>query len=128
MNAKGTQRSRPATSKPGSHSQRGSSRTPQDYKAGKVPAERVARLEALPGWVWDVLAARWETHYNALAAYVAREGHARVPSGHHEGEVKLGTWVIAQRQAHRKAELTTTRTERLEAQPGWIWQARDRRP
>ena len=96
----------------------------QDHKAGKVPADRAARLDALPGWTWDVLATRWEQHYAALEAFIARVGHARVPSGHLEGDIKLGSWVIVQRQAHRKAALDDERAQRLERLPGWVWNAR----
>jgi hypothetical protein len=98
----------------------------QDHKAGKVPQDRAERLEALPGWTWDVLAARWEEHFAGLQAYAAREGHARVPTGHLEEGLKLGSWVIVQRQAHRRDVLTAERTARLEAVAGWVWVARTR--
>jgi hypothetical protein len=97
----------------------------QEHKAGKVPADRVQRLEGLPGWAWDVLAARWEDHFAALEAFVAREGHARVPTTHHEGPVRLGPWVIAQRQSNRKEELGPERSARLSDVPGWVWDTRD---
>lgn len=96
----------------------------QDHKAGKVPVDRRQRLEALPGWTWDVLAARWEEHFAALEVFAGREGHARVPSEYFEGMAKLGRWVIVQRQQRRKGELSADRVQRLEAVPGWLWDAR----
>jgi hypothetical protein len=75
-----------------------------------------------------VLATRWEQHYTALEAFTARVGHARVPSEHLERDLKLGKWVIVQRQQHRKAALDDTRTQRLEALPGWVWNARKGAP
>ena len=97
----------------------------QDHKAGKVPAERAARLEQLPGWAWDVLEARWEEHFDALTQFCGREGHARVPSAHLEDGRKLGSWVIAQRQNFRVDTLSAQRTSRLSQMPGWTWDARD---
>jgi hypothetical protein len=88
-----------------------------------VPADRVTLLEALPGWTWDVLAARWEERFAALEAFSAREGHVRVPSDHNEGAVKLGRWVISQRQSGRKGALDAGRRARLEALVGWTWRA-----
>jgi hypothetical protein len=96
----------------------------QDHKAGKVPADRVQRLQALPGWTWDVLAARWDAHYAALRAYADREGDARVPYAHVEGDVKLGNWVVVQRHAHRNGDLAADRVSRLEDVTGWVWNAR----
>lgn len=96
----------------------------QDHKAGKVPAHRAARLEALPGWTWDVLASRWLANYEAVARYAQRMGHARVPASHVEDGRNLGAWVIAQRHAARKGTLSQERRNRLEALPGWRWNVR----
>ena len=85
----------------------------------RMSAERRERLDAVPGWTWVALDAKWEAGFTALTAYVAREGHARVPSGHREGDVSLGTWVGNQRKAHE--QLSAQRRERLEALPGWTW-------
>ncbi|MCP4675522.1 MAG: hypothetical protein GY854_08455 [Deltaproteobacteria bacterium] len=60
----------------------------------------------------------WDDWYKILLTYAAREGHARVPRGHVEGEHNLGKWVYLQRKTGgalpkaRKAAL-----ERL----GWTW-------
>jgi hypothetical protein len=97
----------------------------QDHKAGRVPADRATRLAALPGWTWDVLAARWEEQFAALVQYTEREGHARVPEPHFEGELGLGRWVVAQRQARRSGELAAERAARLAGLPGWAWDMRE---
>jgi hypothetical protein len=98
----------------------------QEYKAGAVPAERALRLEALPGWTWDVLAARWEEHFGALTAFAAREGHGAVPSAHVEGGVKLGAWAVVQRHGRVTGSLSAERQTRLSQVPGWVWSARPR--
>lgn len=107
----------------------------QDYKLDRVPADRAELLEALPGWTWNVLDARWEDHYDALRRFQAREGHALVPSTHTEpqparaawagaGSVRLGQWVVAQRAQRKTGDLSPERAVRLNAVPGWVWDTR----
>lgn len=81
--------------------------------------ERVARLEALPGWTWTVSDDTWDERYALLRAFVAREGHARVPQSHFENGVNLGKWVGVQRQ--KRESLTQERRSRVESVPGWSW-------
>ncbi|MGV7633065.1 Helicase associated domain protein [Mycobacterium kansasii] len=81
--------------------------------------ERVAQLEALPGWSWSVSEDTWNEKYSLLRAFAAREGHARVPQSHVENGVKLGTWVGVQRQ--KQQSLTPERRACLESVPGWSW-------
>ena len=50
----------------------------QRYLKNTMPAERRQRLEALPGWVWDVTDAQWEVGFAALEQYVEEHTHARV--------------------------------------------------
>lgn len=64
---------------------------------------------------------------DALAAFIAREGHALVPSGHVEGGVRLGGWVTRKRLAYRKGRLAPGEARRLGSLPGWQWNARDHR-
>jgi hypothetical protein len=113
------------------------------YKAN-MSVERLARLKALPGWTWasprDAYGSRqrgglagsgrsheaaWEDGYSHLERFVAREGHARVPSIRVEEDgYKLGLWVFNQRRFRRREKLSAERTARLEALPGWTWDAR----
>lgn len=95
------------------------------FKKGQVPSDRVARLEALPGWTWDPLADRWRLALTALRAFVGREGHARVPSRHVEGDSRLGEWVVHQRAEYRRGVLEPERVAALEAVPGWLWSGVD---
>ena len=66
----------------------------------------------------------WTSRLVLLQAYVAREGHCLVPKTHVEANFKLGSWVVAQRQAHRNHKLSELRTRTLEAVPGWTWSVR----
>ena len=91
-----------------------------------MTTNRIARLEALPGWTWDVLADRWEEHFAALLRYTEREGHARVPDSHLEDGLKLG------RSGHHPAARTAQGPACGDASgavlmvlPGWAWDMRD---
>ena len=91
---------------------------------GKNPPDRVAALEVLPGWSWDLFEDDWRAAFELLGRYVQREGHARVPVGHLEEGFPLGRWVSKRRSAHRHGELSAERVDLLEGMPGWTWDAR----
>ena len=95
------------------------------YSGGKLSKERVARLEALPGWVWAPFDSLWDASFAALAVFAEREGHARVPNDHSESGLRLGTWVGKRRSAYKAGKLSEERIARLEALPGWEWNAND---
>ena len=95
-----------------------------------MTADRKARLEALPGWTWDVIETQWEEGFARLEAYVADKGHGRVPANHVTGDgYRLGSWVNVQRTHHGRPRpdrvtMSSERKSRLEALPGWTWDAR----
>ena len=93
----------------------------QAHREGTLDPERRARLETVPGWVWDAREARWEEGFTQLLRFVEREGHARVPQSHREDGLRLGGWVMKQRQGYREGKLDPARRARLEALPGWVW-------
>jgi hypothetical protein len=94
------------------------------YREGTLDPEREALLGAVPEWTWDARAAGWEEGLAQLQRFVEREGHARVPALHREGEYRLGQWVRVQRTSFRKGELDSARRKRLERLPGWTWDLR----
>ena len=52
-------------------------------------------------------------------------GHTCVPGDHITGEsFRLGKWVRRQRSTYRAGKLSADRVARLEALPGWVWDAR----
>ena len=82
--------------------------------------DRRQRLEALPGWSWDVLSDQWNEGFSHLKAFAEREGHCRVPSDYRTFHgFGLGLWVVGQRS--RREALPSERRLRLEALSGWSW-------
>ena len=93
-------------------------------KSGKLPADRVARLEEI-GMVWDVFDARWETHYRQAKAYFEAHGHLDIPRTYRtEDGFLLGLWVAAQRRSQTSVEkgkkLSQAQIDKLSA-IGMVW-------
>ena len=95
------------------------------YREGQLDAERRARLEALPGWTWFPYQTAWEEGFSQLEAFIAREGHARVPLRWREDGFRLGSWVNTNRTHHNRGDLRPDRAARLKALPGWSWDLND---
>ncbi|KXO92981.1 Hef nuclease (plasmid) [Tsukamurella tyrosinosolvens] len=94
----------------------------KDYRAGRLSAERVAELEAVPGWVWDVASSLWETGMAELLGFVEKNGHVRVPQGYMtDAGFALGWWVSSRRKYYQAGRLSAERAAELEAVPGWVW-------
>ncbi|GAB4822679.1 hypothetical protein N2152v2_009725 [Parachlorella kessleri] len=105
----------------------------QCYKSKKQPllsAERIAALEATPGWAWEEWSLQpWEQRRQEVEAFYQQYG--RIPrhkggktSPFLHGERELGTWVNRQRQCHKSDKQSSLSAEpitALEATPGWYW-------
>jgi superfamily II DNA or RNA helicase len=92
-----------------------------NYSKGSLDPERVQTLELLPGWSWEPFSDQWEEYCSALEGFVSREGHARVPRGWREGDLRLGSWVGRQRSAYAKGTMSPDKARRLGSLPNWSW-------
>ncbi|WP_336085270.1 DEAD/DEAH box helicase [Nocardia sp. SSK8] len=90
------------------------------YRAGLLPADRIARLEAL-GVDWQrrtghARSESWQLGSDALRAFYAEHGHARVPDDYvTEAGFKFGLWMSNRRADHRAGRLRPERVEFLES-------------
>ena len=89
----------------------------QRANKNKLASDRLKRLDEL-GFIWDTLIENWESGFNALVTYKAREGHCRASQTHIEGDFRLGAWVSRQRQ--NKTELSEDHFYRLN-ELGFVW-------
>ena len=97
----------------------------QRARRDQLSEERRQLLEAVPGWAWDKYEAAWEDGYEHLRSFVERQGHSRVPAYYRDEDgFRLGRWVVHQREFRRGGKLSNQRQRRLEAVPGWVWDAR----
>jgi superfamily II DNA or RNA helicase len=70
----------------------------------------------------DVSAEPFAVGLAALLVFAAREGHARVPTGHVEDGLSLGAWVNRCRTERKARRLDPARAAELEAVAGWSWE------
>jgi hypothetical protein len=71
---------------------------------------------------WSPIEARFDRGLAALAAYLAREGHADVPLDHREGGFALGPWVNNCRASQRRGSLAAAHRAAIErVAPGFRW-------
>ena len=94
----------------------------RDYRKGKLSAERIKKLESLPGWEWAPGEKNWPRDYKrALRALTGmslrniRQTHI-LPDG-----FRLGRWINHQRMDKRLGTLSDEQIRLLESIPGWTW-------
>jgi hypothetical protein len=93
----------------------------QRSRRATMDAERKARLDGLPWWVWSLRATPvvvdWYTQFDELVAFYDANG--RMPP---QSTPRLGQWVSGQRQT--RGTMAPERKARLEALEWWIWNTR----
>ena len=93
--------------------------------------DRLARLEAIAGWIWDVKTHQWSRAYELLRSYALQFGDARVPQDFRSADgFGLGLWVSHNR-SRSAPHFPTTRPgclRRLRVGPGTFSRRHGRRP
>jgi superfamily II DNA or RNA helicase len=94
------------------------------YKDGapSMTPERIARLESLPGWLWNARDNMWWVSFALLRRYVAEHGHAAPKGDEIFEDVRIGQWVMKQRQAlagKDSRRITPEQTTLLRSLTGW---------
>ena len=96
----------------------------QRIKKDSLTQEKVARLESLAGWVWNVREFNWEEGFAYLQVFVKEKSHARPEAKYKNPEgYSLGRWVSLQRT--NRENLTLYQISKLELLKGWVWNARE---
>jgi superfamily II DNA or RNA helicase len=83
----------------------------------QLPLLRLRRLDSL-GFSWDPHTEQWEEAFAALKVFHKREGHCRVPRNYALGGLRLGDWVLTQR--NNRDNLESERAKRLD-DLGFSW-------
>jgi superfamily II DNA or RNA helicase len=78
--------------------------------------ERIAELEALPGWTWKPHEQIWLDTFKKLSEHLAETGQC-----HSFPSTALRNWVLRQRQEHEQGKLDSLRMSQLESLKGWTW-------
>ena len=84
------------------------------YGQGKVPPERIAKLEAIV-FCWDIHGALWDKRYAELEAFKETHGHCCVPSS-----TDLGDWCVGVRRRRKEGRVSAERIAQLDAL-GFRW-------
>ncbi len=92
----------------------------QRQRKNRLSNEQISRLEALPGWTWDLLEAKWEKGFSYLKDFAENNAHCDIPALYvNDDGYSLGSWVFRQRR--NKNQLTELQVSRIEKLPGWTW-------
>ncbi len=91
------------------------------YKEGKIAQDRIDKLESLPYWYWDYNVSRDDEGRMALAAFILRENHVRVPTTHRENEFPLGAWINTIKKTYANNELSEAEIQYFQSLVGWSW-------
>jgi superfamily II DNA or RNA helicase len=94
------------------------------YKKGKMPLERVAKLESIKDWLWfgSALDELFENGFSHLEDYYKEFGTALVKYTYVcKDGFNLGTWVMTQRVFQDKGKFSDEKIQRFKKFKDWKW-------
>lgn len=91
------------------------------YKQSKLDQQKVAKLESLSGWTWDVHEENWQKHFIELTDFLNKHKTYPKERSKNKDEKSLGKWIAAQRVVYNKSKLDPQRIAQLESLAGWMW-------
>lgn len=95
-----------------------------NYRKSQLSEDRIAKLQKITEWKWDVLTDQWNRGYIELQDYVRLNGTPSVPSGFiTKSGFNLGSWVSVQRRNKQKNIITEDNIQKLESLANWSWDA-----
>jgi hypothetical protein len=89
-------------------------------KNNKLSADRIAILEAIPGWSW--VAHDYSGAVSEFRAMRERLGRDPIYTVSDAEERRQAKWLSHQRESKKKNKLSADRVAILEAIPGWSWE------
>jgi superfamily II DNA or RNA helicase len=94
------------------------------YKNGKLPAERIKRLEEI-GFIWHIFEEQFEKGFRETLLYRNKNGDSNSPFDYKTPkDYRLGNWQNHQRVKFKKGKLSPDKIERLE-EIGFKWELLD---
>lgn len=95
------------------------------YKLGRLTKEQISMLEDIE-MHWDRFEERWESNYDLAVDYFNEHGNILIPANYETSNgVKLGAWIITQRNKYKSNKLSKIHIEQLE-KLGMVWNPSDR--
>ena len=91
----------------------------KQYRLGKMPLDRITRLESVKGWAWTSKDQTWYKNFQKLKSFNDRFEHCDVPKTYTAGGMKLKSWVDKVRRKYVSRELKQSQNNLLEKLKGW---------
>ena len=97
------------------------------YKSGKLGAERIAALEALPGWAWRLMVNTADEVW-LEKIWEFEKANGRLPRVIETWDgMRVGKWVSHKRQSYKLGLLSQEQIGSCEDLPGWVWAMHSKR-
>ncbi len=96
-----------------------------EYRKGRVSADRCALLRELPNFADTIKETRWLANVYCVSEFQRKHGNLKIPEGYKPLTTCLKSWI--QNQKAERANMPPERQRILEAIPGWTWSKREDR-